>query len=226
MVRGPELGRRPRLPFICLVQNNVYAISVPTEEADGRAQRGRPRRRLWHARRGGRRQRRAGGLCGDEDGRRPRHAGEGPTLVEAKTYRVRPALLRRRRPLLPSPRRGRAVEEARPHPAVRALPGASAMTDADARLDAADIRREVDRQIDEAWSAARLRPGRRQAPPVRRGRDGWREKNVVTERSATRWTRRWRATSASSSSARTSASARRRLPRHRRACSTSSARSA
>ena len=79
------------LPLITLVQNNQYAISVPLEKADARAERGGPRRRVWNARRDVRRERHFRELQRGARGRAARPArARGRRLLEAKTYRPTP----------------------------------------------------------------------------------------------------------------------------------------
>ena len=70
-------------PAILFCQNNGWAISVPpTQQTVGEI--GETRRRLRHARRARGRQRRAGGVRVTSEAVERAHAGEGPTLIEAR----------------------------------------------------------------------------------------------------------------------------------------------
>ena len=77
-----------RLPVVFICENNQYAYSVPVEKSMAIDDVADARRGLRLRRRRDQRQRRAGGLPGDAGraGARAR-AGEGPTLIECKTYR-------------------------------------------------------------------------------------------------------------------------------------------
>ena len=79
-----------KLPVVFVCENNNYGMSTSTERSTAVKQRRRPRRRLWHAGRHRRRQRlrrrRRGGARRRSSARA---RGEGPTLIECKTYRHR-----------------------------------------------------------------------------------------------------------------------------------------
>ena len=77
-----------RLPLVLFCQNNGWAISVPTAAADRRRDLA-PRRGVRVPRRARRRERRACGVRGDARGASSgRGRGDGPTLIEAMTYRI------------------------------------------------------------------------------------------------------------------------------------------
>ena len=118
---GLNFASVQRLPLIVVVENNGYAITEQQEKemaiqdvADRAAAYGIPgvvidgndllevyRTMQWAV--------------------HEARAGHGPTLLEAKTYRTVPPLLRRRRPTLPHPRGVGALDQARSH---RPLPQA------------------------------------------------------------------------------------------------------
>ena len=212
-----------KLPVVFVCENNQYALSTPIE---GRPPRSiasrRARAAYWHAGRDGRRQRRA---------RRPRRgaarrssgraAASGPTLIEALTYRWGDHSMRANLPRYRTDEEVRGVARAR-----RRSPASSAssMTElgfARAALDAirAEVEAELDAAIEFAVASAgadpagpgergvraALRAARTEARPAARGAQLRRS----AQRGAAR--RRWSATRASSSWARTSAQDRRHL---------------
>ena len=79
-----------KLPVLFVIENNQYGLSTPVARAVRLRGPRRPRHRLRHPRRGRGRQRRAGGAwrrCAGPP--RARARGDGPTLLEFKTFRMR-----------------------------------------------------------------------------------------------------------------------------------------
>ena len=118
---GLNLASIWKLPVLFVCENNQFATEVPFSYAGRQSRRRRPRRDLWHARRRGRRQRRAGRL------RRPRGeaVAPGPRRRRADAARMQdlshPAPRRGDGRLrLPHPRGGRGVEDALPDRAAHA----------------------------------------------------------------------------------------------------------
>ena len=80
-----------QLPVMFVCENNRVRDQRAAVQADGGARRGEPRRGLRVPRRGRGRQRRPRVLCRDADrASSARVAGDGPTLIECKTYRFLP----------------------------------------------------------------------------------------------------------------------------------------
>ena len=82
------------LPVLFVCENNEYAISVPQDKQMAVRDVADPGRGLRHARRRRGRERRPRVLRGDAEARARAIAGDGPTLIECKTYRYPPAHLR------------------------------------------------------------------------------------------------------------------------------------
>ena len=79
-----------KLPVIFVVENNQYGLSTPVREQFACEDLADARRRLRHARRDLRRQRPARGASRRRARRRRARArGDGPTLLEFKTFRMR-----------------------------------------------------------------------------------------------------------------------------------------
>ena len=85
---GVNLAAVQKLPVVFICNNNQYAYSTPLRPADGLRQRGRPRPGLQHSGRNCGRQRRAGGPRRHARALEHARAGQGPYLLECKTFRM------------------------------------------------------------------------------------------------------------------------------------------
>ena len=161
-----------KLPFVFVVENNGYAISVPAAMQVAGRRRRRPGRRLRHPGRRRRRQRRAG-LLSRPHGTRSRGPAPatGPTLIEAKVTRLtghssddQQTKYRSEEELAASGRATRCRSSARSS----ARPGCST-DEIEARL-AAEITAAVEDATDYAEAQPDPDPGDRDALRLRRGR--------------------------------------------------------
>ena len=88
---GLNFAGDPHLPVLFVCENNEYAISVPQAKQMAVRDVAEPGRGLRHARGRRGRERRARVLRGHAGRRATRAiAGDGPTLIECKTYRYLP----------------------------------------------------------------------------------------------------------------------------------------
>ena len=148
-----------KLPFIFVVENNGYAISVPMARQVSSPERGRSRRRLRHPGRDRRRHRRPGLLRGGARRGRPRPGRRGPDPHRGQGHPPdRPFL---GRPADEVPLRGGAGRRARARPACR--PSAAQLRDAGV-LDRRDRGAADGRDQGRRRRGDRLRRGRSPTP--------------------------------------------------------------